>query len=88
MKTPLPMRIHFSKENWENFYDIGNTPWDRPVPQEELIQIIKEYGITPCNVLDIGCGTGSSSIELARHGYNVTAIDISSKAIDLSLIHI
>ena len=84
MKTPLPMPIHFSKENWENFYDTGNTPWDRPVPQEELIQIIKEYGITPCNVLDIGCGTGSSSIELARHGYNVTAIDISSKAIDIA----
>lgn len=28
-------------------------------------------------ILDIGCGTGRHSIELAKRGYNVTAIDLS-----------
>lgn len=28
-------------------------------------------------ILDIGCGTGRHSIELARRGYNVTGIDLS-----------
>jgi 2-polyprenyl-3-methyl-5-hydroxy-6-metoxy-1,4-benzoquinol methylase len=29
------------------------------------------------NILDIGCGTGRHSIELARRGYNVNGIDLS-----------
>jgi len=34
------------------------------------------------SVLDIGCGTGRHSLELARRGYNVTGIDISEKMLD------
>ena len=31
-----------------------------------------------CRILDIGCGTGRHSIELARRGYSVVAIDLSA----------
>jgi SAM-dependent methyltransferase len=31
--------------------------------------------------LDLGCGTGTNSIYLARHGYQVVGVDFSSKAI-------
>lgn len=34
-----------------------------------------------CKILDIGCGTGRHSIELARRGYNVTGIDLSESMI-------
>lgn len=33
-------------------------------------------------VLDIGCGTGRHSIELAKRGYNVTGIDLSESQIE------
>jgi len=33
------------------------------------------------HILDIGCGTGRHSLELARRGYNVTGIDLSASMI-------
>jgi len=36
----------------------------------------------PCWVLDIGCGTGTFSLDLARSGYGVTAVDPAPKMID------
>ncbi|MFX0069098.1 MAG: class I SAM-dependent methyltransferase [Candidatus Hodarchaeota archaeon] len=42
-------------------------------------------GIPPgAKILDAGCGTGNYSIELARRGYEVTGLDISSGLISLA----
>lgn len=47
--------------------------------KEEVEFIIGELNLSPGDyVLDVGCGAGRHSIELARRGFNVTGIDISS----------
>jgi SAM-dependent methyltransferase len=38
-------------------------------------------GLPPGRALDIGCGEGADAIWLARHGWTVTAIDISPVAV-------
>ncbi len=36
----------------------------------------------PATLVDIGCGTGNHSIELARRGYTVTGVDLSQSMIE------
>lgn len=45
---------------------------------------LSELGIKSGKVLDVGCGTGRISIELAKQGYEVVGIDISPKYIELA----
>jgi len=47
---------------------------------EELIKDILRYKKSG-KVLELGCGEGGTSLELARRGFDVTCIDISKSAI-------
>ena len=72
------------KTDWEQLYRDEFTPWDTCQPDSHMIQAVTELPIKPCTVLDIGCGTGESSIWLAVHGFKVTGVDISETAIQIS----
>jgi SAM-dependent methyltransferase len=73
--------------NW--FY---NNPWRHPAyvqldfgEQFEIItQAIDRHTASKTvrvRVLEVGCGPGYLSLELARHGYDVTGLDLSERAI-------
>lgn len=64
-------------EDLSNYYD-----YVFPTGKEQLDFIREVAGNTPKALLDIACGTGGYSIELAKLGYNVTATDIDASMIE------
>ncbi|OPZ11586.1 MAG: Mg-protoporphyrin IX methyl transferase [candidate division BRC1 bacterium ADurb.BinA364] len=68
-------------ERWEARYETGNLPWDAGFPDKNLVRLIESQTVVPCHALEIGCGTGTNSIWLARQGFRVLGVDISAKAV-------
>jgi SAM-dependent methyltransferase len=68
---------------FEERYVSGRPPWDTGVPSAELIRVLDAENLprSGCTVLELGCGTGTDAIELARRGYIVTAVDFVPAAI-------
>lgn len=57
-------------------YRVGFTPWDTGEVPAELATLIEGPGALPHGrALDIGCGTGTQAVYMARSGWEVTAID-------------
>ena len=63
-------------------YRQGVTPWETNRVDRSLVQFVAHSGITPCSVLDAGCGTGNNSIWLAQQGFTVTGWDFVAQALD------
>jgi methyl halide transferase len=66
-------------------YATGQTPWDSGVPDGELVRILDAGRLTGKRVLEIGCGTGTNAVELARRGFDVVAVDLVEQAIGAAL---
>jgi SAM-dependent methyltransferase len=51
---------------------------------ERLIDTYGEDNPKPKLVLDLGCGTGKMTLELAKRGYDMTGVDISAEMLDMA----
>ena len=71
-------------KDFEERYKKGDLPWDTGEHDKNLEQAIKEESILPCPVLELGAGTGSDAVWLAKQGFKVTAIDVSPTAIEIA----
>ncbi|MGB6205670.1 class I SAM-dependent methyltransferase [Mycobacterium sp.] len=68
---------------YQAFYRIGFTPWDGHALSSTLRKLIEGPAALPAGAaIDIGCGTGDSSIYLGRHGWQVTGVDVAAKALE------
>jgi SAM-dependent methyltransferase len=57
-------------------YAAGLTPWDDETPPPELVGLVQgDEALPPARALDLGCGTGTDAVFLARHGWQVTGVD-------------
>ena len=69
---------------WDWMYLFKKTPWDTGITPPEIVSMIESGKVSIGRALDLGCGTGTNAIYLARQGFEVTGIDISRRAISLA----
>jgi len=69
---------------WEWMYLFKKTPWDTGITPPEIAAMIESGKVPIGHALDLGCGTGTNAIYVAQHGFEVTGIDISRRAISLA----
>ena len=66
----------------EDYYRAGRPPWDTGVTPPELVALVEGCGaLPPGRALELGCGTGTNAIYLARHGWDVVAVDLIDQAV-------
>ena len=69
---------------WQDRFVRGATPWDRGAPSPQLERWMTEGVLSPSaidgQIAVPGCGTGHEVLALARHGFDVVAIDYAQAA--------
>ena len=80
MSEPLDRHEH---AKWQVFYAdrTRGCPFFVHVPDENLSEWIAQGLIQPGRALDVGCGNARNAIFLARHGFDVHAVDLSASAV-------
>ncbi len=73
---PVLHRLQF--DLWYYF----RPPWDSGVSPPELMQFMADH--RPGRAIDLGCGTGTNAITLARGGWQVMGIDFAPRAIQIA----
>lgn len=64
-----------------------NNPWRRPYLVEMDCGRAFSFALEHARkgrLLDIGCGPGHISLEFARHGFSVTGLDLSARALEIA----
>jgi SAM-dependent methyltransferase len=75
----MQRRLHFI---WR--YLRGHAPWDSGIVPPEIvtwIETVEASGAVPGRGLDLGCGTGTTSIYLAARGWDVVGVDFAPNAV-------
>ena len=73
-----PPEDYDSAESWNTRYGEVEQRWSGHA-NSALVAAVS--GLTPGRALEVGCGEGADAIWLARHGWAVTALDISEVAV-------
>ncbi len=67
--------------HWEEKYRAKAIPWDRGAVSPALLGWLDDNELQAGRILIPGCGHGHEALELARRGFQVTALDIAPSAL-------
>jgi SAM-dependent methyltransferase len=73
--------LRFSNCAFDLQYALGRVPWDTEITPPEVVDFVEGENPPAGRALDLGCGTGTNCIYLARHGWQVVGVDFSAVAI-------
>ena len=62
-------------------YRVGRAPWDTGVTPPEVRAYVEQSSVRPGRAVDLGCGTGTNVVYLARRGWDAVGVDFSARAI-------
>ena len=74
-----------SYESLAESYDLFTTDVNYKLWADYYEEIFKVHNIKPELVLDLACGTGTLSIELANRGYDMTSVDASPEMLSVAM---
>lgn len=64
--------------------DPDDIPWNIETPPVLLQDLIKSKKLSPCRIIELGCGAGNYVRYFSKMGFDATGVDISDKAIDMA----
>ena len=65
-----------------NIWYFRKPPWDSGISPPELLEFIRTRPAG--KAIDLGCGTGTNVITLAKAGWQVTGVDFALRAIHMA----
>jgi SAM-dependent methyltransferase len=71
-----------SPQKWEADYQRGTDGWDLGGPTPVFKRLASSNRFKPGRMIVLGAGRGHDAREFSRHGFNVTAVDFSSYAVE------
>src|SRR3972149_2064567 len=79
---PVFTRMNWLKHLSFTVWYFGRPPWDSGISPPELLEFIRSHPAG--RAIDLGCGTGTNVLTLARAGWQVTGVDFVLRAIRIA----